>query len=150
MTKFALREWTAKLIKCNFSLLLSLTLFHSILIPWNPRDYKLHDTKRIKINMQSFLSSLTPELQITTFWNVCHVFLGTSTTKCGHESNNAPQSFFFHLITFLLEKSSMRNNSPIRSLFHRHSKVNLICGGYKEKRIYFCMSRRLLRLSIRG
>lgn len=98
--------------------------------------------------MQSFLSSLTPELQITTFWNVCHVFLGTSTTKCGHESNNAPQSFFFHLITFLLEKSSMRNNSPIRSLFHRHSKVNLICGGYKEKRIYFCISCRLLSLSI--
>lgn len=98
--------------------------------------------------MQSFLSSLTPELQITTFWNVCHVFLGTSTTKCGHESNNAPQSFFFHLITFLLEKSSMRNNSPIRSLFHRHSKVNLICGGYKEKRIYFCISCRLLPLSI--
>ena len=56
--------------------------------------------------------------------------------------------FFFHLITFLLEKSSMRNNSPIRSLFHRHSKVNLICGGYKEKRIYFCISCRLLPLSI--
>ena len=102
--------------------------------------------------MQSFLSSLTPELQITPFWNVCHVFLGTSTTKCGHESNNAPQSFFFffffYLITFLLEKSSMRNNSPIRSLFHRHSKVNLICRGYKEKRIYFCISCRLLPLSI--
>ena len=49
-----------------------------------------------------FFYPLTLELQIITLCNVCPGFLETSTLKCGHMSNNVPQSIvILILVTFL-------------------------------------------------
>lgn len=79
-----------------------------------------------------FFYTLTLELQIITLCNVCPGFLETSTLKCGHMSNNVPQSIvILILVTFLPSKSPRRKNSP-----------------HGEKIIWYRVSHRLLQLSI--
>lgn len=57
---------------------------------------------RITCNFFFFFYPLTLELQIITLCNVCPGFLETSTLKCGHMSNNVPQSIvILILVTFL-------------------------------------------------
>ena len=106
----------------------------------NTKNTKESNKIWFRHNMQSFLSSLTPELQITTFWNVCHVFLGTSTTKCGHESNNAPQSFFFFISSpFCLKNLPWETTPPLEACSIGIQKLISSAEGTRRKESIFAL-----------